>query len=159
MPLATFAALVGATPKWCQNALQVLGRPFRYDLPTAEALALTHQLNHTLEIPLPAAWLLAMGTLTGAAGVSGGVVSLRIDLHRFREEWMLRRLRVLATPPRLRGRPRDPIPPRSSRADAVARAERYGLDLGALRAGLRIDPAHRLQTLDASQRLIAALRR
>ncbi|MEO7334699.1 MAG: hypothetical protein ABIZ71_12305, partial [Gemmatimonadales bacterium] len=112
MPLANFAALVGATPKWCQNALQVLGRPFRYDLTTAETLALTRQLNQTLEIPLPAAWRLARGTITGAAEVSGGVVTLRIDLHRFREDWMLRRLRVLATPPRRRGRPRDPIPPR-----------------------------------------------
>lgn len=159
MPLAAFAALVGATPKWCQNALQVLGRPFRYDLPTAEALALTGQLNQILSIPLAAAWLLATGALTGAAEISGGAVTLRIDLQRFREEWMLRRLRLLATPPRRRGRPRDLIPPRPSRAHAIARAEQYGLDLGALRAGLRIDPAHRLQALDASQRLIAALRR
>ena len=158
MPLASFALLVGATPKWCQNALHLLGRPTRYDLPDARTLALTRELHATLGMPLSAAWQRAAEVLGGHPAEEPRVVTIVVDLPRFLSAWGLRLAALRAAPPRGRGRP-PALPPRPrTPAAALERARHHGLDLGALRAGLLRSMPARLIGLDGSQRLVAALR-
>jgi hypothetical protein len=158
MTLAAFAHLVGATPKWCQNALAALGLPLRYDPALARALGLARILHQAHRLPLRAALDLARKAL--AAGRDDGlertdparVATLAIDLRRYLTLFALRLAGVKSAPPRRAGRPPRPRP------GGRRAAEAYGLDLGALRAGLRVSPAERLRALDANQRLIARLR-
>lgn len=158
MPLASFALLVGATPKWCRNALHLLGRPTRYDLPNARRLALTREIHATLGVPLSAAWQRAEEVLGAHSAEAPQVVAIVVDLPRFLSTWGLRLAALRAAPPRGRGRPAA-LPPRPrTPAAALERARHYGLDLGALRAGLLPSMPARLIGLDGSQRLVAALR-
>jgi hypothetical protein len=158
MTLAAFAVLVGAPPKWCQNALLVLGRPLRY----SESLARTLGLARLLEeygLPLK----VAVDRSDEALAVSppaavrwrdpSAITALRVDVPRYLTRFALRQARLREDPPRRAGRPA-----RAPAAGGLRAAERYGLDLDALRAGLELSPAERLAALDASQRLLTALR-
>jgi hypothetical protein len=160
LTLADFAALVGATPRWCQNALQTLGLGFRYNWELAQRLGLARLLYERYEIPLRRAMALSAdalrqlpATLVRLADLDG-VTALEVDVPRYLTLFALRTGRLRAEIPRRRGRPR-----RASEGGGVAAAAAYGLDLGALRSGLRLSPAERLRQLDANQRAIAALRR
>ena len=158
MTLAAFAALVGAPPKWCQNTLLVLGRPLRY----SEGLARTLGLARLLEeygLPLK----VAVNRSDEALAVSppaavrwrdaSAITALRVDVPRYLTRFALRQARLREDPPRRAGRPARTPP-----AGGLRAAQRYGLDLDAMRAGLRLSPAERLAALDASQRLVASLR-
>jgi hypothetical protein len=157
MTLAAFAALVGAPPKWCQNTLLVLRRPLRYSEPLARTLGLARLLE---EYGLPLK--VAVNRSDEALAVSppaavrwrdpSAITALRVDVPRYLTRFALRQARLREDPPRRAGRP-----PRVP-AGGLRAAQRYGLDLDAMRAGLRLSPAERLAALDASQRLVATLR-
>jgi hypothetical protein len=159
MTLSAFATLVGAPPKWCQNALEVLGLPLNYTPTTARPLGLARHLNQSYAIPLKSAFRLATSALSAnvPAGVGQaddeGVSTLTLDVNRYLSLFAVRLSAVRLDPPRGRGRP-----PAGRRSGGVKVAEAYGLDIGALRAGLQISPAERLRALDASQHAIERLR-
>jgi hypothetical protein len=159
MNLSAFANLVGARPKWCQNALEVLRLPLKYTPTVARPLGLARLLNEAHGVPLKSAFRLATGALSRNASVEVAqaddqrVSTLTLDVHRYLSLFAARLSAVRLDPPRGRGRP--PAPRRSG---GVRAAEAYGLDIGALRAGLRISPAERLRALDASQHAIERLR-
>ena len=159
MTLAAFAMLVGAPPKWCQNALAVLGLPLRYSAPAARTLGLARLLHSAHEVSLPAAWRLARQALSGSlaasfsAGAPDSVSTLTVDVPRYLSDFTVRRSLARADPPRGRGRPRVP------RRTGLREAEVHGLDLSALRAGLAVQPAERLRALDRNQEFVEALRR
>ncbi len=159
MPLADFAAIVGATPRWCQNALQTLGLDFRYDRGLARTLGLARLLQEHHGIPLRRATAVAGVALQESPATivrlddPDGATALLLDVPRYLTQFALRAARLSRDAPRRRGRP-----PRTNTGGGIADGEAYGLDLGALRSGLRRSPAERLEQLDANQRLIAALR-
>ncbi len=159
MTLADFALLVGATPRWCQNALQTLGRRFSYHWALAQTLGLARLLQQEQNIPLRRAMRDAQRALRESPATVArqddpqGIMALTIDVPRYLTQLALRAARLQHDPPRRRGRPRQ----RHS-AGGIAAAEAYGLDLAALRSGLRLGHAERLEQLDANQRMLAALR-
>ncbi|HEU4700000.1 MAG TPA: hypothetical protein VFS40_12530 [Gemmatimonadales bacterium] len=166
MPLATFARLVGAAPKWCQNALATLGRPLHYTPALAEALGLARLIHATYRVPLATAMDLAEAALANrplpAADPKAdptGVVQLVLDVPRYRSLIALRRAAVAAAPPRTAGRPSTLRASRRLPAAVLAEARAYGLDLGALRARLALPAAERLARLEENQQVITALRR
>ena len=160
MTLSSFALLVGAPPQWCRNAFAVLGLSPRYDRPTARRMALVHTLAQELGLPLHRGWPLAATLLENApTSAPGGITRVGFDRARFDAEWTTRLATLAARPPRGRGRPpRLPALPASGKA-ALDRARTHGLDLAALRVGLRRDRATRLTDLDAEQRFMTLLRR
>lgn len=159
MTLAEFAVLVGATPRWCQNALQTLGRRFRYDSELARTLGLARLLQEERSILLRRAMRDAQRTLRGSPPTvvrqddRQGIMALMIDVPRYLTQFAFRAARLRQDPPPRRGRPRRP-----PSAGGIADAEAYGLDLAALRSGLRLGHAERIEQLDANQRMLAALR-
>jgi hypothetical protein len=158
MSLSAFAILVGAPVKWCQNALEVLGLPLHYTPAMARQLGLTRLLNDSHSIPLKTAFRLAREALSGkplshvARADEEGISTLTVDVNRYLSLFAVRLSAVRVDPPRGRGRPAR-ARPRGERA-----AEAHGIDISALRAGLGITPAERLEALDASQRLVERLR-
>ncbi len=157
--MAEFAALVGAPPRWCQNALQALGADFRYSWALALRLSLARLLQEHHGFALRRAMALARGALRLSPPTvvrrwdPAGATALVLDVPRHLTQFALRAARLQADPPRRRGRP-----PRPHIGRGIVAGEAYGLDLGALRSGLQLTPEERLRQLDANQRLIAALR-
>ena len=159
LTLADFAALVGAPPRWCQNALRSLGLRWRYDQPLARALGLARVLHEHHGVPLARALAVARRALKETPPAPArlvdpeGIAAVVVDVPRYLTQFALRTARLRWDTPRRRGRPRR------VRSGGLAAGQAYGLDLGALRSGLRLSPAERLRQLDANQRLIADLRR
>ena len=158
MTLAECARLIGAEPKWVQNALATLHRPLRYDRRLARQLGLARILHVETGMPLALAMRLAAAALADpsrpwAWSDSSGVLSLRVDLPRYLTGLAATEAALRREGARGPGRPRM-APPRGG----LAAARRYGLDVGALRAGLARPPADRLRALDADQRFVEALR-
>lgn len=157
--LADFAVLTGATPRWCQNALQTLGLGFRYDPDLAQTLGLARLLQQHHGIALPRAMAVAEPALREGPRMSvrvddpTGATAILVDVPRYLTQFGLRSARLRADAPRRRGRPWS-----TPTGGGIAAAEAYGLDLGALRSGLRLTPAQRLRQLDANQRAVAVLR-
>lgn len=158
MTLADFAHLIGAPTRWCQNALHALGPGAPYSWALARTLGLARLLHQHHGMPLRQAMAVAARALEGSPPTvvrmsdPDGVTALEVDVPRYLTQFSLRAARLQADTPRRRGRPRR----RSG--GGIAAGEEYGLDLSALRGGLRLSPAERLRQLDANQRLIAALR-
>jgi len=159
LTLAEFSALVGAPPRWCQNALQSLGLAHRYDRALARDLGLAYLIHERQGTPLRRALAVARDALernpaeTVRVDDPEGVTALVLDVPRYLTLFALRVARLGADLPRRRGRPR-----RMPLAAGLAEGTAYGLDLSALRSGLRLSPVERLHQLDANQRLIEALR-
>ena len=159
LTLADFSAIVGAEPRWCQNALQSLGLAHRYDQGLARELGLAYLIHGRQGVPLRRAHELARDALQQRAVEAvrlpdpEGVSTLVLDVPRYLTLFALRLARLRADTPRRRGRPHDP-----PAGTGLTEADAYGLDLSALRSGLHRSPAERLRQLDANQRLVAALR-
>lgn len=158
MTLSQFAIACGAEPKWVQNAARILGRSFRYTAEEARHLGLVKQLHGTLGIPLKTADRLAREALqragTGEVTVGGEKVArVTIDLRRYLSDHAVRLARAVTHhEPQRRGRRL-----RSARG-AVARARRYGWDIGLLRSSLASTPAERIRRLDENMEFVRALR-
>jgi hypothetical protein len=160
MVLADFSLLVDAPPKWVLNTRAVLGAGVRYSLAVAERLALARVLNRDLAIPLPKAWELAGSALGPVASdtveftAGDGTVTVIVDLYRLRAALAVRRAELATMSPRRRAGRK---PRRTS--DALAAAERYGLDIGLLKANLTRSPDERLRQLDAMGSFRSRVRR
>ncbi len=159
MSLSDFSMLVGAAPRWCQNALLALDLGFRYERYLAQSLGLARLLQQGYGMPLRRAMATAEAALKLSPparvrlAASDGVTALELDVPRYLSRFALRAARLSSDAPPRPGRPK-----RANRGGGIAAGAAYGLDIGALRSGLRASPAERLERLDANQRLIAALR-
>src|SRR5262249_12812857 len=147
-----------ASPKWCQNALGGVGRSLRYSVALARQLGLARLLNASHDILLKSAFRMAGKAIaregrTQATGGEPPISMLTVDVDRYLTLFAVGLNPVRRDPPRGRGRP-----PARGQHRGVRAAAAHGLDLGALRAGLRLTPAERLEALDASQRLVERLR-
>jgi hypothetical protein len=148
--LGQFSHLVGAPPRWVQNAMAVLKLAAVYDEPTAARLALALTLTRSWDIPLNTAYPLARRALhawpastTWEQTGSDGCAVLTIDLERFLSDHAVRlSFARLQYAPRARGRPRKhPL-----RGLSAARA--WGVDLSLLRSAGRQTPGDRVRSLD-----------
>ena len=151
MTLGQFATVVGAKPRWVQNAHAVLGLKARYNEARAKTLGLARQLNEQLRIPLVEAYPIARKAIAAwpAKGVweredPTGIVTLRVDMARYLSGYAARL--ALARnwyAEKKRGRPRK------SRKRGIAAAREYGIDLTLLEESLKRTPEERLRRLEA----------
>ncbi len=160
MTLGQFAMVVGASPRWVQNALKVLGRERVYDEEGAKTLGLARQINDAFGVPLVRAYPFAREALAGWPGVRvwrldgpTGVGALEVDVERYLAIFA-GRLAVARNQyaERRRGRP----PGRRKRG--LAAAGEYGVDIGLLKESLKRTPAERLRRLDDDVAFLGSLR-
>ena len=160
MTLGQFAMVVGASPRWVQNALQVLGLERTYDEKRAGVLGLARQITEAFGIPLVRVHPMARDALaawpeTTVWRLEGpiGVAALEVDLERYLSVYAgrlaLARNRYVE---RHRGRP----PGRRKRG--VAGAREHGVDIGLLEESLKRTPAERLRRLDEDVEFVGRLR-
>lgn len=158
MTLASFALACGADPKWVQNAARILGLRLRYTAEEARWLGLVRRLQEELQLPLSVAEGFAREALEGggageATVGAGATARVWIDVPRYLSDFAVRLSRARAHhEPRRRGRRQ------AKGGDAVARARRYGWDIGLLRSSLATTPAERIRRLDENMEFIHALR-
>jgi len=161
MTLGQLAIAAGAEVKWILNSAALLGRRVRHTPADARWWGLLRLLTESLKLPLQlsadVASLALRGAHTGELSVltdPSGSASLRIDLRRYQSIFLgnLSRALVLETP-RRRGRPA-----RSPGSKTLDSAERYGVDLGLLRAALERTPADRLDMLEANAAFVRSMR-
>jgi hypothetical protein len=162
MSLGRFATVVGASPRWVQNALQALGLPRVYNEEAAKTLGLVRLLHETFSIPLVEAHPLATEAL--AAWPTGslwrkrdatGAVALEMDLGRYLSSYASRL--ALARnwyAERKRGRR-----PTRRRTAPLAAAVAHGVDIGLLKLALDATPEDRLRRLDEDVAFLQSLRR
>ena len=152
-----FSLAVNADEKWVENAARLLKRRLSYSRDEARWMGLTHILNQEMRIPLSRAAQLAEEALrfprvTRDAKVGGdpsGSASISIDLARYHSaHYAALSAAMSLAGARKRGRPR-----------VMESAEAYGIDLDALRIGLKDSPAKRLERADENSRNVAALRK
>jgi hypothetical protein len=152
-----FSLAVNADEKWVENAARLLKKRLSYTRAEARWMGLTHILNQEMGIPLARAAQLAEAALRYPAstrdakvGVDpSGSAAISIDLARYHSAYYAALSAAMTLGgPRKRGRPR-----------VMESAEEYGIDLDALRIGLKDSPAKRLERADENARNVAALRK
>ena len=160
MTLGQFATIVGASPRWVQNALAVLQHPGRYTLENARLLALARVLGKTCAMPLIAAYSMAQRALaawpaeeTWESVGADGSVRLVVDLRRFLSN-VTARLALTRTLYAERRRGRRP----RRRLRGVRGARAYGVDLSLLRSPLQRTAGERLRRLDEDVAFVRAMR-
>jgi len=148
--LGQFAVIVGASPRWVQNARAVLGLRGRYTEQEARQLGLAREIRQVTGMPLRRAWRLAPEALAAWPGRREWVhegreasVRLVVDLERYLSNYAVR-LALACTRYAERRRGRMPRRPR----DPVAAAQAYGVDLSLLQESLKLSPEERLRRLD-----------
>ncbi|HMA22005.1 MAG TPA: hypothetical protein VKO87_14445 [Gemmatimonadaceae bacterium] len=164
MTRAQFALAVRGDEKWIENAARLLGKQFRYSLEESVWLGLVRMLNQELQLPLSRAAELADEALglgsdrpivVGRSDQSSGGVF--IDMPRFRSSHAAATSVALTLGgPRRRGRRATPS---KKKADVIAAAQRYGVDIDLLREGLKLSPAERLEQLDANAAFVRSVRK
>lgn len=150
--------------KWILNSSALLGRPVRRTPADSRWWGLVRLLTECLALPLQAAAEAAtrsLGTRKGAARMTvrsdpSQSASLVIDLPRYESIFLgnLSRAIMLETP-RRRGRPSRT----RGGAAAIHAAQKYGVDLGLVRAALARTPAERLAMLDSNVEFIRGMRK
>ena len=153
-----FAVATGGALKWVLNAAALLRRRIRYTHDDARLWGLVRVLTQSLGLPLKRAAEAATSSLrdgeaTPITDLSGSAF-IHVDFHRYQSVFLanLSRALVLETP-RQRGRP-----PRREKGGAIAAADRYGVDIGLVKAALARTPAERLEMLESNARMIRAMR-
>jgi len=148
--LGQFAVIVGASPRWVQNARAVLGLRGRYTEQGARQLGLAREIRQVTGMPLRRAWRLAPEALAAWPGRREWVhegreasVRLVVDLERYLSNYAVR-LALART--RYAERRRGRMPRRSR--DPVAAAQAYGVDVSLLQESLTLSPEERLRRLE-----------
>jgi hypothetical protein len=162
---AQFAVTVRADEKWVENTARLLGIRLRYSVAEARWFGLVRLLSAEVHLPVREAARISDQTLRAGATTAvvevaaspDGSAALTVDLARYHATFAA----ALATAlhhhaPKVRGRPTHSR--RGARADVLAAATAYGVDLSLLRAGLRRTPAERLRRLDENVAFVRALR-
>ena len=150
MTLGQFSTVVGATPKWVQNARAVLKLRGRYDTDGAKRLGLAQLLAEATGMPLKRAHAAAAEALAAwpasrewvrehPDGSVRVVVNLEYYLSGFASRLSLSRSYYAE---RQRGRR-----PKRVR-DAIAAARAYGVDISLLEESLKRTPEERLKRMD-----------
>jgi len=150
MTLGRFAAVVGASPRWVQNALQALDLPPVYDEERAKTLGLARVIRESLGVPLVEAHPIAKEALASWPKLrrwrredSVGIVVIEVDLERYLSSYASRLAFVRS---RYSERKRGRRPRR--RTGRLAAAAEHGVDIGLIRRSLASTPEERLQRLD-----------
>jgi hypothetical protein len=157
-----FAIAARANVKWILNSSALLGRPVRHTAADSRWWGLVRLLTESLALPLQAAAEAAtrsLGTRNGAARMTARSdpsqsASLVIDLPRYESIFLgnLSRALMLETP-RRRGRQSRT----RAGAAAIRAAQKYGVDLGLVRAALARTPVERLAMLDSNVEFIRSM--
>jgi hypothetical protein len=164
MMRSQFALAVLADEKWVENTARLLHKRLRYTAEEARWLGLVRVLNQEVGLTLFRAAALTDEALrhpTDEASVvvgrpENGSAGVLIDLARFYSTYAAALSAALDLGgARRRGR-RSSVQKKNS--GALERAERYGVDTGLLREGLRLSPRERLQKLDENAAFINAIR-
>lgn len=158
MTPSQFATACGATRTWVRNAARALGWSLRFTAAEARHAGLVRQLQADLHVPLETADRLASEALQNAAPVQvtvgdGSTARVTVDVRRYLSDFTVRLAHAIT----------DHAPGRRARrhagaGGAVARARRYGWDIGLLRASLTSTPAERVRRLDENMEFVRALR-
>lgn len=160
MNVHQLAIAAAADRKWLINSAAILGRPLRYRVSEARWWGLVRHLTETLALPLRAAARIATESLRGSGAAvkadPANAIVLTVDLDRYGSVFLgnLSRALVHETPKR-RGRPARP---RHGR-DAIAAAQKYGVDIGLVQSALERTPAERLAMAEANAQFLRDLRR
>lgn len=163
MTRSQFALAVLADEKWVENAARLLNRRLRYNAGEARWLGLVRLLNQEVGLTLSRADQLADEALkhpmSEASVIVGrgenGSAGIWIDLARFYSTYAAALSAALDMGgARRRGRRRTNPAPKGR----LERAERYGVDIGLLRAGIHLSPRIRLEQLDENAAFISAIR-
>lgn len=160
MTLGQFAVIVGASPRWVQNARAVLGLRGRYADEEARRLGLARDIQDASGSSLRQAWRWARDALAAwpkqrewAHGGQRGSVRLVVDLERYLSIYAVR-LSLSRTRYAERRRGRPPRRPR----DPIAAARAYGIDISLLVENLKRSPEERLRTLDEAHEFLRSAR-
>ena len=162
---AQFGHVVGADEKWVENTARTLDRRLDYTPMEARWLGIVRILMRDFAITATRAAELADEVLRHPPatrslqlpGDADGVAVLSLDLARFNSSFAAALSAALHHGgPRRRGRPSNRGRP--GKRDAVAAAERHGVDVSLLRTALAKSPSERLATLDANAAFLAAIR-
>jgi len=154
----------GADLKWMVNSAALLGKRVRYNRQQAKWWGLVWLLTGQLGLSLRAAAAVSTVALRGgksstqvtAGADSSGSASIIVDLARYESIFLANLSRALVLEiPRRRGRPPRP----GIKSDALATAQRYGVDLGLIRSALRRTPAERLALLEKNAAFLRDMRR
>jgi hypothetical protein len=160
MTLGQFAVIVGASPRWVQNARAVLALGGRYTEEGARRLGLAREIRAATSMPLRRAWRLAQEALAAWPSrhewvheVPESSVRLVVDLERYLSTYAVR-LSLSRTRYAERQRGRAPRRPR----DPVAAARAYGVDTSLLEDNVKRSPEERLRRLDEAYEFFRAAR-
>lgn len=157
-----FAAAAMADRKWIENAAAILNLRLGYTPGESRRMGLVHVFNQGVGVGLHRALELADQALQEdpdqrvvvLGTTDGGIAGVAIDLSRFYSAHAASLSAALELGgPRRRGRRK------TSSGSAIERAERYGVDIGLLRDGLRMSPARRLSLLDENAEFVHSLAR
>ena len=175
-----FSLAVGASEKWVVNSLRLLALSPSYTRQESQWLGLVRVLNHEIGLSLARSAELATEALRQSpwsrevilGKESSDSAWVIVDLARYHAAHNAAfSAALILGGPRKRGRPvtteqtdRSGTAPVRKRLtgetvrEMLARATRYGVDLDALRDGVRDSPADRLARLEDNARFIAAMR-
>lgn len=163
MTRSQFAMAVLADEKWVENAARLLNRRLKYNAEEALWLGLVRVLIQEVGLTLARAAQLADEALKHQMTERSVVVGrgedesagVSIDLARFHSTHAAALSAALDMGGHRRRGRRSTIPGRKGVLD---KAERYGVDIGLLRAGLHVSPRKRLEQLDENAQFINAIR-
>jgi len=160
MTLGEFATIVGATPRWVQNARAILSVRTRYAIEDAKRLGLTRVLAEATGMPLTRAYRAAADALGAWPGAhewseenGDGSVRVVVDVERYLSGFAARLSRSRNYyAERQRGRPAVRV------RDAVEAARKYGVDITLLQENLKLTPGELLRRNDENVRFLKGLR-
>jgi hypothetical protein len=160
MTLGQFAAVVGAPPRWVQNARAVLRLRGRYSHEGARQLGLARTIAESTGMPLQRAWPMARAALRAWPASReythtnpDGSVRLVVDVERYLAAFaarlsLARTFYAERAPGRRPARPRNPI--RSAR--------QLGVDVTLFEESLKLTPAERLRRMDEMSEFLRTAR-
>jgi len=165
MTRSQFALALNADEKWVENATRLLGLSLSYTPIETLWIGLLRIFNHNVGLSLSRSAELATETLRHAPSTrevklgesthkAMSAVSVVLDVARYHSQHNA----ALSSALVLGGARRRGRPLKGERRDALERAIEYGVDVGALREGLRESPATRLKRLEQNATFVAAMR-
>jgi hypothetical protein len=158
-----FAMAVRAEEKWVENTAQILGLSLKFDSSEVTWMGLVRVFSHGMGFTLARSAELATEAMQhapktrevalGKSSFREGAVLLDVARYHSGRNASMSAALILGGA-RRRGRRPGPI-----RGDALSRARKYGVDVDALRAGLKDSAAARLERLEQNAEFVNAMRK